>query len=98
MELDYLKTLPLGGFNYDNCIRNRAMTESGIAQAPKAMKTGTTICGIIFKVSYIRLQHMNALFSLDKDLTMMIGWNLLSSRYKSNWRLNSRRQKLREDT
>jgi len=30
MELDYLKDLPLGGFNFDNCIRNRAMAESGI--------------------------------------------------------------------
>lgn len=30
MELDYLKTLPLGGFNFDNSIRNRAMAESGI--------------------------------------------------------------------
>ncbi|CDW75801.1 proteasome subunit beta type [Stylonychia lemnae] len=49
MELDYLKTLPLGGFNFDNCIRNRAMAESGILQAPKTMKTGTTICGVLFK-------------------------------------------------
>ena len=50
MELDYLKTLPLGGFNYDNSIRNMAMTESGIASAPKTMKTGTTICGVLFEV------------------------------------------------
>ena len=55
MELDYLKTLPMGGFNYDNCIRNNALTQSGIAQAPRAMKTGTTICGIIFKVSLSRI-------------------------------------------
>ena len=48
--LDYLNTLPLGGFNYDNCIRNTALTESGIAQAPRTMKTGTTICGLIYKV------------------------------------------------
>lgn len=53
MELDYLKTLPLGGFNYDNCIRNKALTESGMAQPPKAMKTGTTICGVVCKVSDI---------------------------------------------
>lgn len=52
MELEYLKTLPLGGFNYDNCIRNTALTESGIASAPKTMKTGTTICGALFKVLY----------------------------------------------
>ena len=53
MELDYLKTLPTGGFNFDNCIRNRAMADSGIAQAPKTMKTGTTICGVLFKVSQL---------------------------------------------
>ena len=53
MELDYLKTLNLGGFNFDNCIRNKAMSESGILQAPKTMKTGTTICGVIFKVSLL---------------------------------------------
>ena len=53
MELDYLKTLPIGGFNYDNCIRNTAMVGSGISSAPKTMKTGTTICGIIFKVPNI---------------------------------------------
>ena len=56
MELEYLKTLPLGGFNYDNCIRNTALTESGIASAPKTMKTGTTICGALFKVLYSSLQ------------------------------------------
>lgn len=51
MELDYLKTLPMGGFNFDNCIRNKALAESGIAQLPKTMKTGTTICGVVYKVS-----------------------------------------------
>jgi hypothetical protein len=50
MELDYLKTLPIGGFNYDNCIRNNAMEVSGVVKPTKNMKTGTTICGAIFKV------------------------------------------------
>ena len=52
MELNYLNTLPTGGFNFDNCIRNKAMAESaGMSQPVKTMKTGTTICGIIFEVS-----------------------------------------------
>ena len=51
MELEYLKALPTGGFNFDNCIRNRALAESGMIQQPKQMKTGTTICGVIYKVS-----------------------------------------------
>ena len=55
MELDYLKTLPIGGFNYDNCIRNNAMEVSGVVKPTKNMKTGTTICGAIFKVFIINL-------------------------------------------
>ena len=51
MELSYLSTLPQGGFNFDMCIRNKALTESSAMSTPvKTMKTGTTICGIIFKV------------------------------------------------
>lgn len=52
MELNYIKSLPLGGFNYDNCIRNNALAaHAGISKQLSHMKTGTTICGIIFKVS-----------------------------------------------
>ena len=51
MELDYLKTLPMGGFNFDNCIRNKALEANAGVTAPSAIKTGTTICGLIFKVS-----------------------------------------------
>ena len=51
MELSYLSTLPQGGFNFDMCIRNKALAESSAMSTPvKTMKTGTTICGIIFKV------------------------------------------------
>jgi hypothetical protein len=54
MELDYLKALPTGGFNFDNCIRNKALTESsavgGLSNPVKYTKTGTTICGVIYKV------------------------------------------------
>lgn len=53
MELSYLKALPEGGFNFDNCIRNTAMAcNSQMSQPIKTMKTGTTICGIIFKVCH----------------------------------------------
>ena len=52
MELNYVNTLPLGGFNYDNCLRNKAL-EANLAPDKKLSytKTGTTICGVIFKVS-----------------------------------------------
>ena len=57
MELNYLNTLPTGGFNFDNCIRNKAMAESsGMAQPIKTMKTGTTICGIIYEVRNYRIE------------------------------------------
>jgi len=46
-----MKTLSEGGFNYDNCLRNKALTESKATNAQKFMKTGTTICGVVFKVS-----------------------------------------------
>ena len=52
MELNYVNTLPLGGFNYDNCLRNKAL-EANLGKEKKLSytKTGTTICGIIFNVS-----------------------------------------------
>mmetsp|Transcript_13326 Transcript_13326/g.22791 ORF Transcript_13326/g.22791 Transcript_13326/m.22791 type:complete len:276 (-) Transcript_13326:75-902(-) len=37
-----------GGFSFDNCLRN-AMLESSGYTAPRALKTGTTICGVIFE-------------------------------------------------
>ncbi len=54
MELNYLSTLPQGGFNFDMCIRNKALSESSAMSTPvKTMKTGTTICGVIFKVRHL---------------------------------------------
>jgi len=45
-----METLPIGGFNYDMCLRNKALAaQTNQANAVKTMKTGTTICGIIFK-------------------------------------------------
>ena len=54
-QVSYIETLPLGGFNYDNCIRNKALlanaAQKGGAGQLMHAKTGTTICGIIFAVS-----------------------------------------------
>ena len=54
-QVSYIETLPLGGFNYDNCLRNKALLANakskGGAGQLKTAKTGTTICGIIFEVS-----------------------------------------------
>lgn len=30
MELSYMESLPVGGFNYDNCLRNKALAESKV--------------------------------------------------------------------
>ncbi|XP_041369016.1 proteasome subunit beta type-7-like [Gigantopelta aegis] len=39
---------PRGGFNFENCHRNAMLEEKGL-KLPKALKTGTTIAGIVFK-------------------------------------------------
>ena len=55
MELQYIKALEgtIGGFNYDNCLRNKALIESKADNKSSLQytKTGTTICGVVFKVS-----------------------------------------------
>lgn len=48
MAATLLKELPTGGFSFENCPRN-ALLESRGLKPPKALKTGTTIAGIIFK-------------------------------------------------
>mmetsp|Transcript_22061 Transcript_22061/g.54583 ORF Transcript_22061/g.54583 Transcript_22061/m.54583 type:complete len:267 (-) Transcript_22061:970-1770(-) len=35
------------GFSFDNCLRNAALEQNGFT-APKARKTGTTICGVVY--------------------------------------------------
>eukprot|EP00745_Piridium_sociabile_P004326 TRINITY_DN12561_c0_g1_i1.p1 TRINITY_DN12561_c0_g1~~TRINITY_DN12561_c0_g1_i1.p1 ORF type:complete len:286 (+),score=75.77 TRINITY_DN12561_c0_g1_i1:41-859(+) len=40
--------LPTGGFVFENCQRNNFIEGQGY-QVPKAYKTGTTICGVVFK-------------------------------------------------
>jgi len=48
-----MESLPqTGGFNYDNCLRNKALTNNvgmGLKTNIATAKTGTTICGIVFK-------------------------------------------------
>jgi len=52
MNTEYMNSLPVGGFNYDNCIRNKALQETAAGGGKLSyMKTGTTICGVVFKVS-----------------------------------------------
>lgn len=39
-----------GGFNFDLCKRNGLLEAKGM-NMPKAWKTGTTIAGVVYKVS-----------------------------------------------
>lgn len=43
-----VKERPRGGFTFSNVFRNERLVERGM-KAPTALKTGTTICGIVFK-------------------------------------------------
>jgi hypothetical protein len=53
MELNYMKDLPQGGFDFSNCLRNKALETNGNITIPhRAKATGTTIVGIKWKVSY----------------------------------------------
>jgi hypothetical protein len=78
MELNYLSSLPQGGFNFDMCIRNKALAESATMSQPvKTMKTGTTICGVIFKVNKeIPLQRglNSSIIAWPSELTRNLGW------------------------
>jgi len=38
-----------GGFSFNNCKRNEMLENSGNVKAPKMMKTGTTIVGLVYK-------------------------------------------------
>lgn len=48
MQAELARELPKAGFNFENCKRNEALINGGFL-APKTVKTGTTIAGIIFK-------------------------------------------------
>ena len=86
MDLQYINALPLGGFNYDNCLRNKALVENakGGPTTVKTTKTGTTICGVIFNVS------------LFIELTDHTGRSDLGCRHQSHRRLHGWRQELRQ--
>jgi hypothetical protein len=53
MELNYIDNLAKGGFNFDNCLRNKVLTEKGLVSTKAPMKTGTTIVGLVFKVNIV---------------------------------------------
>lgn len=56
VELNYLEQVPLGGFNFDNCIRNTALeAQTNMTHKSSFTKTGTTICGVVFNVSALTL-------------------------------------------
>eukprot|EP00297_Palpitomonas_bilix_P025637 CAMPEP_0113892756 /NCGR_PEP_ID=MMETSP0780_2-20120614/15628_1 /TAXON_ID=652834 /ORGANISM="Palpitomonas bilix" /LENGTH=271 /DNA_ID=CAMNT_0000882799 /DNA_START=103 /DNA_END=914 /DNA_ORIENTATION=+ /assembly_acc=CAM_ASM_000599 len=40
--------VPSSGFTFDLCQRNEMLAHKGDVAKPKAMKTGTTICGVVF--------------------------------------------------
>uniref|UniRef100_U5ETU2 Proteasome subunit beta n=1 Tax=Corethrella appendiculata TaxID=1370023 RepID=U5ETU2_9DIPT len=48
MLTDLARDIPAPGFNFENCRRNANLLKDGFV-APKVIKTGTTICGIVFK-------------------------------------------------
>jgi len=47
--MSYLDCLKVGGFNFDNHLRNKTLVEKKLLQNPKTTKTGTTIVGLIYK-------------------------------------------------
>lgn len=50
MTSPYVLQVSDGGFNFENCVRNSKLQTAGAETAKqKAMKTGTTIAGMIFK-------------------------------------------------
>merc|ERR1719382_2426625 len=48
---DYLEVLESqrGGFSFENCTRNKYLAKSAGIKPPTAMKSGTTICGVMLK-------------------------------------------------
>eukprot|EP00163_Fabomonas_tropica_P030286 TRINITY_DN677_c0_g1_i15.p1 TRINITY_DN677_c0_g1~~TRINITY_DN677_c0_g1_i15.p1 ORF type:complete len:273 (-),score=73.94 TRINITY_DN677_c0_g1_i15:405-1223(-) len=47
--MENLKDLNQGGFNFENLGRNEFIMKQDGFKMPKTMKTGTTICGVIYK-------------------------------------------------
>jgi hypothetical protein len=59
MELPYIDNLKLGGFNFDNTLRNDAIMEKG-GKEPVCTKTGTTIVGVVYKDGVIMASDTRA--------------------------------------
>jgi hypothetical protein len=56
MELKYMQEMQEGGFDFSNCLRNRALEHGSQVTVPaRATKTGTTIVGLKFKVRLRKL-------------------------------------------
>lgn len=47
---------PKGGFSFDLCKRNEMLVQKGL-RAPSFLKTGTTIVGLVFQVSFGCIVH-----------------------------------------
>lgn len=62
--LGYIGALNQGGFVFDNCQRNANLQAANPSlKLEKTMKTGTTIVGLIFKVS----DHLWSPFHIPRD-------------------------------
>lgn len=59
--LGYVDSLREGGFNFDNCIRNTALAgQTSMPTPSNHIKTGTTIVGLIFKVSNLNMPKIRS--------------------------------------
>jgi len=61
--------IPPSGFSFENCRRNASLSRMGYP-APKATKTGTTICGVVYKDGVILASDTratNGKIIADKD-------------------------------
>ena len=60
--MDSVTERPAGGFGFENVNRNELLTQKTGMKMPLATSTGTTICGIIFKVYLCGSYASGALF------------------------------------
>ena len=77
----------MGGFDFGNTRRNDNLVASVAgAKLPKAMKTGTTICGVVFAVSHASSAVLSdyAFSFLCSNITLSFSW-LHFFRMESCW-------------
>lgn len=75
---DSVTERPTGGFRFDNVSRNDLLKRMGMKQ-PVATSTGTTIVGIVFKVSlsiYVSITVLKAFFR------MVLFWELIQEQQR----------------